>query len=310
MDNPWLKVAIVQAKPVHFDLAQCLQKAITLIEEATAQGANLVVFGETWFTGYPAWLDYCADVAVWNYAPMKAVFARMYQQSLAIDSPQMRLLQQTAKEKNTMLVFGFNEKVTEGAGSGTIYNSFAIINDKGEIQQHHRKLMPTYSEKLLYGMGDGQTLRAVNTPFGNIGGLICWEHWMPLACQAMHMSHEQLHIALWPMVHEMHQIASRHYAFGGRCFVIAVGQMMQVNDFPEELALSTQFSFTPEHNILRGGSCIIAPNGQFLVEPQFDSSETIIFEMPSLDEVYAERMALDVTGHYNRQDVFNFSLKK
>jgi len=305
-----LKVAIVQESPVYLNLRQSLEKAEILIEEAADQAANLIVFGETWLSGYPAWLDHCPKVALWNHEPTKEVFARMMQNSIAVPSNETHFLGKLAKKHQLHIVIGVNEVVHFGAGSGTIYNSILTFNEKGEMVNHHRKLMPTYTEKLLYGAGDGEGLKAVSTPFGKMGSLICWEHWMPLTRQAMHNTGELIHIALWPAVHEMHQIASRHYAFEGRCFVIAVGQVMRAKDIPPELELPTHLAENPNEFLLNGGSAIIAPDGFYDLKPQYDKEGMIFHEINDLDQAMRERMTLDVTGHYQRNDVFMFGVNR
>ncbi len=305
-----IKVAIVQDAPVHFDLAASLQKLEERIEEAAAGGAELVVFGETWLSGYPAWLDYCGNYSMWDYAPMKQVFARMYQNALRIPSPESERLGELCRKHGITLVIGVNEAKEGGRGARTIYNSLLIFDKSGELVNHHRKLMPTYTEKLLYGHGDGHGLRAVDTDFGRLGGLICWEHLMPLTRQAMHREGELIHIALWPNVHEMLQIASRSYAFEGRCFVIAVGQTFRAHDIPTELEMPAQFKDKPDAFLLRGGSCIIGPDGKYLLEPQFETEGIIFHDLQDLNRAFGESMALDVTGHYNRTDVFNLEIDK
>jgi predicted amidohydrolase len=204
---------------------------------------------------------------------------------------------------------GINEKVSAGIGNGTIYNSLLTWNEKGELANHHRKLMPTHTERLLYGQGDGAGLQAVETSFGRIGGLICWEHWMPLTRQTMHNSGEHIHVAVWPNVHEMLQIATRAYAFEGRCFAVGVGQIMRVKDIPLELNLPDELKDKPEHLLLNGGSCIVGPDGQYILAPQFDIEGIFTAEV-DLNRCAEERLALDVTGHYQRHDVFELTVNK
>ncbi len=305
-----VKIAIIQDAPVHFNLAESLQKVEQHIATAAKGGAELVVFGETWLSGYPVWLDYCTNYSTWGFEPMKKVFARMYQNSLRIPSTESERLSALCRKHSITLVIGVNEAKERGIGSRTIYNSLLIFDKSGELVNHHRKLMPTYTEKLLYGHGDGHGLRAVDTDFGRLGGLICWEHVMPLTRQAMHREGDLFHIALWPNVHEMLQVTSRSYAFEGRCFVIAVGQTMRARDIPAELEMPTEFKDKPDAFLLRGGSCIIGPDGMYLLEPQFETEGIIFHEIDNLDRAFGESMALDVTGHYNRTDVFNLDINK
>jgi predicted amidohydrolase len=150
-------------------------------------------------------------------------------------------------------------------------------------------------------------LQAADTAAGRVGGLICWEHWMPLARQAMHNQGEQIHVAVFPTVHEMHQIASRQYAFEGRCYVLAVGLTMTEKDLPDELR--EQSKIDSNRLVLRGGSCVIAPDGKYVLEPVFDREEILTAEI-DLSMIDEEKMTLDVSGHYSRPDVFDFSVNQ
>ncbi|MGB3180845.1 MAG: carbon-nitrogen hydrolase family protein [Cyclobacteriaceae bacterium] len=304
------KIGIVQKGAEHLDLNKSLPLMLSLIEEAGSQGTNLLVFGETWLTGYPAWLDYCPGVALWGNPATKEVFARMHRNSISIPGPETEAIGELAKKHSMVIVAGANEKVLKGKFGGTLFNTLLIFDEEGNIANHHRKLMPTYTEKLLYGTGDGKGLAAVETSFGRIGGLICWEHWMSMTRQAMHDENEHIHIALWPKVHEMHQIASRQYAFEGRCFVIAAGQIMRTRNIPEALDVKPEWQNNPDHLLLNGGSCLIGPDGHYLLSPVFDKEEILYTSIPDTDEVMKERMTLDVSGHYQRPDVFSYSVNK
>ena len=305
-----INIAIVQESPVYLNLSLSLQKAEILIKEAAKEGANLIVFGETWLCGYPAWLDHCPEIALWGHEPTKQVFARMYKNGVTVPGDATQLLSELAKTWKVMLCMGINEVVEKGAGSGTIYNSFLLFDTTGELILHHRKLMPTFTEKLLYGLGDTRGLKAVSTSIGNIGGLICWEHFMPLARQVLHNDGEIIHLALWPSVHEIHQVASRHYAFEGRCFVIAAGQLMKVRDIPPELDLPPSLANEPDEWLLNGGSCIIAPDGFYDLQPQYDREGIIYHIIDDLECAWRERLTLDVTGHYQRSDIFELNVKR
>jgi predicted amidohydrolase len=310
MKHQSLRVAIIQESPVYLNLSQSMEKAEILINEAVDQGANLVVFGECWLCGYPAWLDHCPNVALWGHEPTKEVFLRMYQNAITVPGKETKFFEEWARKYRITIVIGVNEKVGTGMAIGTLYNSLLIFSEDGQLANHHKKLMPTYTEKLLYGLGNGNGLKSVDTSFGKLGGLICWEHWMPLTRQAMHNSGEIIHIALWPAVHEMHQVASRHYAFEGRCFVIAVGQIMRVKDIPPELEIPAALRDNPYEQILNGGSAIIAPDGFYDLQPQYETEGVLIHEMDDLQQVFREKMTLDVTGHYQRNDIFDFRIKK
>lgn len=304
-----MKIGIAQVGSVHLELKQSLEKMETIVAQATKENVQLLVFGETWLSGYPAWIDHCPDIARWDYEPMKDAFLKLYKSSVSISGEEFSFMCNLARKNKMILCIGMNEHLPKGPGNGTLYNSVVIIGADGTLKNHHRKLMPTYTEKMLYGMGDGAGLQAVQTDFGRIGASICWEHWMPLTRQALHDSGEHLHIALWPTVHEMHQVASRHYAFEGRCFVIAAGQMLKAKDFPTMLKLPESLAANPEQWVLRGGSCVIDPTGKYIVEPVFDREELIIAEI-NTNAVIKERMTLDTSGHYQRRDVFGFEINR
>jgi nitrilase len=309
MDSHIVKIGIGQFSSVHLDLEKSLHKLETIFKEAANKSVSLLVMGETWLSGYPSWLDHCPDVAQWNNESLKEVYSQFYDNSIAVDSKEFQKLSGLCREYKTNICIGVNEKVEQGPGNGTVYNSIFFIDDVGILQNHHRKLMPTFTEKLLYGTGDGVGLKSVETSFGRISSSICWEHWMPLTRQALHDSGEHIHIALWPTVHEMHQIASRHYAFEGRCFVIAAGQMMKASDFPNELKKPDYLITNPDKWILNGGSCVIGPDGKYILDPVFDKEDLIICEL-NTREVIKERMTLDTSGHYQRRDVFSFEVNR
>ena len=304
-----VKIAVVQSAPAYLDIEASMVKLHGLLKEAADQEADLVCFGETWFTGYPAWIDYCDEYAKWDYKPTKEVFARTYQNSLDIQGNEVKQISEWIKDFGLTVVMGINEKVSSGPGNGTIYNSLITWNKAGEIINHHRKLMPTHTERLLYGQGDGMGLQAVDTDFGRVGGLICWEHWMPLTRQAMHNSGEHIHVAVWPKVHEMLQIATRSYAFEGRCYAVGVGQIMRVSDIPKEFEVPSDLKDKPNHMLLNGGSCVVGPDGQYVLEPIWDQEGVFVVEV-DIQRCYEERMALDVTGHYQRNDVFDLKVNQ
>lgn len=305
-----VKVAAVQSSPVFFNLEATLEKTEVLAKNAKQQGADLIVFPETWLPGYPAFLDYCPGVCLWDDPAMKKVFARLRKNSVEVPSSVTERLSNIARENEVVINISVHEKVTSGSGNGTLYNTMLTFDETGSLKNVHRKLVPTYTEKLLWGMGDGGGLESAQTKkAGRVGGLICWEHWMPLARQAMHQSGEDIHVAVWPTVHEDHQLASRHYAFEGRCFVVASGCLLQVKDLPEEFEILDEYKDKPDAYILHGGSAIIGPDGKYLAEPVFEK-EAIITAECYLSRRDEELMTLDVTGHYNRPDIYEFKVKK
>ena len=307
-----VRAAIVQAE-VPLDRTHGLDRAEALVRDAAAQGATLVVFPETWLPGYPVWLDVCRDAALWNHQPVKSVFGRLARESVAVPGDAMDALASVARASGVTLVMGVSERVDEGPGQGTLYNTILTFGRDGRLLNHHRKLVPTYTERMVWGTGDAEGLRSVELPGGpgrtRIGSLVCWEHWMPLARQALHEAGEDIHIALWPNVHEMHQVASRHYAFEGRCYVLAAGSVMRASALPSELEPHPSRVASADQWVLRGGSAIIGPDGSYLTEPVYDV-ETIIVADLDLDRTREERMSLDVSGHYHRPDVLALHVER
>lgn len=302
-----IKVGLVQAAPVFNDLGASTEKAVELITSAASRGAKIVAFGECWLAGYPAWLDHSPNSALWNYEPTKAAYAEMRRNSLVVGGRETQVLAEAARINKVTLVIGANERVDNGLGNGTLYNALLTFKADGTLVNHHRKLIPTYSERLVHGNGDGDGLRVVETSGIRLGGLICWEHFMPLARQAMHNQGERIHVAVFPTVHELHQLTSRQYALEGRCFVLAIGSIVSARDVPAGLPAGSEIK--ANDLLLKGGSCVIAPNGSFLVEPTFDI-ETIITTEIDLRQIERESMTLDVSGHSLRSDVFNFSVNR
>src|SRR5512138_3807671 len=305
-----VRVAVVQQE-VAPDLEDGLGLTDTLAADAARAGAALVAFPETWLPGYPAWLDVCRDAGLWDHAPVKAVFRRMAEQSVVVDGDSGRALAAIARRNAIAMVVGVTERVERGPGHGTLFNSLLTFGADGSLLNHHRKLVPTYTERLVWGPGDGMGVQAVDVPTDagsvRVGGLVCWEHWMPLARQALHESREDIHIAAWPTVKEMLQIASRHYAFEGRCYVLAAGSLMRASALPPELEAHPGIVTSERQFVLRGGSAIIAPDGRYICDPVFDAPALLVADLdPGLTR--EESMTLDVTGHYSRPDVFAFEV--
>ncbi|MEL6821724.1 MAG: carbon-nitrogen hydrolase family protein [Calditrichota bacterium] len=312
MPSSSFTVAVVQHPPVFMNLNASIDRAIVHIKEAAEKGAELIVFPETWLPGYPVWLDYAPSAGIWDHPPAKAIFKALFNNSPETDSPEISRLQKTVQELNISLVMGMNER-----DKGTLYNTMLFLSPDLKKPVIHRKLMPTYTERLVWGRGDGSTLATIPSDFGPIGGLVCWEHWMPLARAAMHGKQETIHIAQWPMVKEMHQVASRHYAFEGQCFVIAAGCVLSLADMydglksisadPLAFELLDGITDPPETLLLRGGSAIIAPNGDYLVDPVYDKPTTLVAELKQ-DLLVEGRLFLDTDGHYSRPDVFELRI--
>ncbi len=311
MDNPY-KIAVVQHPPVFLNLAESTSLAAKYISEAADNNARMVVFPETWLPGYPVWLDYAPNAGIWDHPPAKALFRLLFENSIEIGDEYFKVLLNSAVENNCLVVMGANERVGR-----TIYNTIFYFKPDGEFELH-RKLMPTYTERLVWGMGNGSTLPTVDDQGVKITGLICWEHWMPLARAATHENGEHIHIAQWPMVKDLHQIASRQYAFEGQCYVIAAGCTLTKQQMidgiisvegKESTALELVRSIPTENEafLLRGGSSVINPDTSYLVEP-VQEKNAIIYAGLNISILSEGNLFIDTNGHYARPDVFQLHI--
>ncbi len=305
MSENKVKAALVQHPPVFLNLPKTLEKVADLAEECARNGAKIVVFPETWAAGYPVWLDEAPKAALWDYAPAKRLYQYLRENALKIPGAEFETLREIAQRNSVYLIIGVHER-----GGGTLYNTMIYFAPEGDYKTH-RKLVPTYTERLIWGAGDGSGLNVLETPFGVLGGLICWEHWMPLVRAAMHSKNEAIHVSQFPTVHERHQIASRHYAFEGQCFVLTSGCVLTKNDVLEGFeSLNTNdgevyelLDSMEKEDLMRGGSAVIAPDLSYVVEPVFDE-KTIIYGELNLDLTKQGHLLLDTDGHYSRPDIF------
>lgn len=303
------RVAVVQHPPVFLNLEESLDRACGLIAEAASAGARVIAFPETWLPGYPVWVDSAPGACLWDSAPARALYRMLTENSMEIPGPQLDRLRSAAHEAGAHVVIGVHER-----RGGTLFNTMVFIHRDGEQFRLHRKLVPTYTERLVWGRGDGSTLQTLPTEFGTLGGLICWEHWMPLARAATHALGEAIHVAQWPGVNDLHMLASRHYAFEGRCFVLAAGTHLTRGDVltgassvagAEEEALALLASIPGDHDTVLqcGGSAVIGPDAALLAGPF--SGPGVVFADLHLELPAEARMVLDTEGHYSRPDIFD-----
>lgn len=308
-----IHIAIVQAPPVFLNKEASTRRACQFIFRAAEEKVQVLVFPETWLVGYPVWLDFAPEAGLWDHPPAKALYRILFEQAVQIGDSCMDLLQQAVDQTGLTLVMGVHER-----RRSSLYNSMLFFNPE-KPPGVHRKLMPTYTERLIWGRGDGSTLHVMESAYGQIGGLICWEHWMPLARAAMHAKGEVLHIAQWPMVKEMNLIASRHYAFEGQCFVAAAGGILHKDDVftgLESLGENNQGLLTflqrmkPDSDgyFLSGGSGVIAPCGSMVAGPA-DTSQDLVKAIIDPSTLAEGRLFLDTDGHYSRPDVFELTVR-
>ncbi|WP_339719524.1 carbon-nitrogen hydrolase family protein [uncultured Paraglaciecola sp.] len=305
------KIAIVQVPSAILDLDEGVKRAVSAIREAAQQGAELIVFPESWLTGYPAWVF---DLAIWDDAQARYWHGKFLEQCPTIDSERLLPIREAAADCSVNVLLGLNERARPHAGS--IYNSTLLIGTQGETLNVHRKLTPTHTERIAWAQGDGAGLNVVDTSVGRIGSLICWEHWHPLMRQTMHFQDEQIHIACWPDMADSHIVSVKQYAFEGRCFVVSAAQYLTAADVPESLrdaykkGLGATGAVIEDENVFfNGGSGVVGPNGEWVTEPLFNETG-IIYANIHIDEVNQYKHDLDVVGHYSRSDVFQLSVNR
>ena len=295
-------VACVQAQPVILDLAQTLDKLEALAAEAARAGADLVVFPETFVAVYPSsrWAKAFAGRA---NGGAKETFARIAQSSVAVGRPSEQRLAAAARELGVWLVTGVNEVDPERPG--TIYNSLLYHAPDGTLALHHRKLVPTNHERLVWGQGDGRGLHAVETGFGRVGGLICWENYMPLARFALYESGVEIYVASTADDGDAWQATLIHLARESRAFVISPCHYQVSDAYPEDFPLRAELDGAG--TLGRGGSAILAPDGSYLAGPLYDE-EGILYAELDPSRLLAERQRFDPAGHYHRPDVLRLGV--
>jgi nitrilase len=300
--NGPVKAACVQVEPAIFDRSATIDIVAEQTAEAAGEGAGLVVFPETFVPAYPssAWAKAFAG---WADPRAKAAFALLHRESLAIPSADADRLGAIAREHGVMLVIGVNE--VDPARPGTLYNSLLYYGADGELVLHHRKLVPTNHERLVWGPGDGRGLRAIETPVGRIGGLICWENYMPLARFALYDSGVELYVASTADDGDAWQATLVHIARESRSFVLAPAHFQRAGSYPDDFPLREELE---GRDVLgRGGSAILGPDGAYLAGPLYDE-EGILYAELDPARLAEERQRFDAAGHYHRPDVFSLSV--
>jgi nitrilase len=295
-------VAAAQATPVFLDRKATLAKACDLIEAASRNGAKLIVFPEAFLPAYPDW--------VWlipgkRQDLLNALYLELVENSVSIPDDTTEKLCQTARKSRINVVMGLNERNKE-ASNASLYNSLLYIDESGKILGKHRKLIPTAAERTVWSQGDGSTLETYDTPAGVLGGLICWENYMPLARYAMYARGTQVYAApTWDHGY-MWSATLQHIAREGGMFVIGCCTPFHIKDIPDRHEFKRLY---PKDTawINPGDSCIIAPNGKIIAGPVREREEILYAEV-DLEQIIASKRTLDVTGHYARPDVFHFSV--
>jgi nitrilase len=288
--------AAVQATPEFLDRDATVEKSVRLIKEAAGEGAGLIVFPETFIPTYPDWVW---RVPAWG-RPSAALYALLLENAVEIPGPVTETLGKAAKQAKAYVSMGVNEREP---GGGTIYNTQVTFGPDGSVLGKHRKLMPTGGERLVWGMGDGSMLQVYDTPFGRLGGLICWENYMPLARYSMYAKGVDVYVAPTWDNSDMWVATLRHIAKEGRLYVIGVAPLLRGSDVPDDIPGRDELWGGDDDWMSRGFSTIVAPGGEILAGP-LQEEEGILYAEIDPSKARASRLEFDPVGHYARPDVF------
>lgn len=302
--NGKIKVAAAQVSPVFLDKKKTVEKACRLILQASKKGAKLIVFPEAFIPGYPDW--------IWMVPNSKAkelneLYVELVKNSISVPDDSTKKLGEAAKKANIIVAIGIHEKNSEASGS-SLFNSLLFIDNRGEIMGIHRKLIPTSSERLIWAQGSGSSLLVFDSPIGKLGGLICWENFMPLARQALYSAGTQILISPTWDKSENWLISMRHIAREGGLFVISCCSAINIKDIPDKYDFKNLYPEGREW-INHGSSCIFNPKGEIIAGP-LERKEDILYAEINLDDIISAKRMFDSAGHYSRPDVFTFSVIK
>jgi nitrilase len=301
MNGP-LVVACVQAEPVVLDREASIEKLAVLTAEVAGNGASLVVFPEAFLPAYPSSV-WAKALAGWADPRAKAAFALLARESVAVPGPGESRIGDVARKHGVLVATGVTE--TDVETNGTLYNTLLVHDEQGSLVLKHRKLVPTNHERLVWGQGDGAGLRAVQTSAGRIGGLICWENYMPLARFALYESGIEIYLAPTADDGEQWQHTLVHIARESRAFVVSPAHFQRASAYPPEFPLADELE--GEDVIGRGGSAILGPDGAYLAGPLYDE-EGILYAELDPARLHEERQRFDAAGHYHRPDVLRLDL--
>ena len=307
MNKDQLRVGFAQMAPVWLNRQATIEKMLDYIQQAAKQDCQLLCFGETLLPGYPFWIDF-TDGARFNSPLQKELHAHYLEQAIQIERGDLDAFCQAAQAYNMALVLGIVERPIDRGGH-SVYCSLVYIDADGQIQNVHRKLQPTYEERLCWSPGDGHGLRTFPVGKFTMGGLNCWENWMPLPRAALYGLGEDLHIAIWPGNKRNTEILTRFLAREGRSYVISVSGLMRSSDIPVDLPHGELLQEKAPEWMADGGSCIANPDGSWLVEPVSNKEH---LQVVTIDHarVRQERQNFDPVGHYSRPDVTQLTINR
>lgn len=299
-ENTLVKVGLAQIAPIWLCKSETLQKISSWIESAAEQGCQLVAFGEALVPGYPFWVER-TDGARFESEIQKSLYAHYLSQGVCIGAGDLDDIRAIARDRGIAVYLGVMERAADRGGH-SIYCSMVYINQSGSIGSVHRKLMPTYEERLVWAIGDGNGLRTHKLGEFTVGGLNCWENWLPLARASLYAQGEDLHVAIWPGNARNTEDITRFIARESRSFVVSVSGLMRKQDIARSLPHSDILLESADEIMANGGSCVASPTGEWLLEPVLNVESLNVVDIDHR-RVLEERHSLDVAGHYSRPDV-------
>ena len=306
-DAQGLTVGIAQISPVWLNRDKTLDKVIEHVNSAAKEACQLVVFGEALLPGYPFWIE-LTEGARFNSPLQKEIHAHYLQNAVQIEAGHLKGLCEAAADQQIAVVLGCIERAPDRGGH-SIYAALVYIDPGGVIRSVHRKLMPTYEERLTWSPGDGHGLRVHKLGPFTVGGLNCWENWMPLARAALYGQGEDLHIAIWPGgIHNTRDI-TRFVALEARSYVVSASGLMRKTDFPSETPNLEAILRECPDMLANGGSCIAGPDGEWVVEPVVGKEKLIVAAL-DYKPILMERQNFDPAGHYARPDVTRLTVNR
>ena len=302
-----INIALAQIAPIWLNREKTLEKVMQYTSDAADLKASMVSFGEALLPGYPFWLDRI-NGSEFNSTTQKEIHSHYMDQAVSIEEGHLDKLCKLAAERNIAVYLGIIERPADRGGH-SLYCTIAYINENGEIKSAHRKLMPTYEERLSWSPGDGNGLVTHKLPPFTVGGLNCWENWMPLARAAMYAQGEDLHVSIWPGNKRNTEQLIPTIALESRSYVVGVSGLFRPEDIPEDFPHADKMRNATSQILADGGSCIAAPDGTWLVEPVTNEEKLIVAEIDHR-KVREERQNFDPSGHYSRPDVLSLNVNK
>lgn len=300
MEKKSLKVGLAQIAPVWLQRDATISKVIDWLGRAAKASCELVIFGEALVPGYPFWIERTGGAA-FESAVQKTFYAYYLEQAVDISAGDLDDVCKAAAKHGIAVYLGVMERAADRGGH-SVYCSIVYIDATGSIESVHRKLMPTHEERLVWAMGDGHGLRTHKLGPFTVGGLNCWENWLPLPRAALYAQGEDLHVAIWPGSQRNTEDITRFIARESRSYVVSVSGLMRRDDISDDLPHAELLRETADDVMANGGSCVASPTGEWLLEPEIDVESLRVVELEHR-VVLEERHSLDVAGHYSRPDV-------